>query len=73
MAIPFYDFAFLSESAMDIGKMLLHLLGWGIPIGLSARLDYREPRNRQVVQEKSGPGMTCPLYNKAALIISVLI
>lgn len=54
MAIPSYGFAFLSESAMDVGEMLLRLLGWGIPTGLSARLDYREPRNRQVVQEKPG-------------------
>lgn len=54
MAIAFYGFAFLSESAMDVGKVLPRLLDWGVPTGLSARLDYREPRNRQVVQGKPG-------------------
>lgn len=34
MAIPFYEFAFLSGSAMEIGEMLLDFLGKGISTGL---------------------------------------
>lgn len=49
MAVPLYDFAYFSGSAMEVGKIFLDLLGLGIPTGLLVRLDYRES-NRQVVQ-----------------------
>lgn len=50
MAVPFYDLAYPSGSAMDVGKMLLDSSGLVDSPGLLARLDYRESNNRQVVQ-----------------------
>lgn len=41
MAVPVYDFAFLSGSAMEVGTVWLGLLGWGLRAGFSARLDDR--------------------------------
>lgn len=50
LAVPLYDFAYFSGSTLEVGKMLLGLLGLGNATGLLVRLDYRDSNNRQVVQ-----------------------